>query len=93
MRVTGQNFLTDSFDQVRRRLRNLAGLLVGLVDRADGIGADNLDVLVFLFQKSTRPGNCAAGSDAGDEVRDLSFRLLPKLGTGCALVGFGIGWM
>src|SRR6476661_1638543 len=57
VRVARQDFLADAFDQVRRRLRHLAGLFVGFVDRAERVGADDFDVWVFLFQISAGPGN------------------------------------
>src|SRR6185436_19086813 len=93
MRVGRQNFLTDAFDQVRRRFRDLTRLLVSLVNRSDRIGADDFDPRVPLFEIAPRAGNSSAGADAGNKVRDLSLRLLPELGTGGAIVGFGISGM
>src|SRR5437879_12366275 len=79
MRVRRQDFLANALDQIRRRLGNLPSLFISLINRAERIGANDFDIRVLLFQESSRPGNRAASADTGNKVRDLSFRLLPKL--------------
>ena len=64
MRVRRQDFLANALDQVRRRLGNLPGLFIGLINRAERIGANYSKIRVLLFQESSRPGNCATSADA-----------------------------
>ena len=79
----GQVAHADAFDGVRAR--NIAG-----IDRAFGIGADDVDRRILLFEKASRARDRSAGSDACDEMRDRSAGLLPNLGTGRMVVRVGI---
>ena len=65
-------------------------LLVG-VDRAHGVGADDLDGRVLLLQVASRSGDRAAGADADDEVRELAVGLAPQLRPGRLVVGLRVG--
>src|SRR5215831_6986035 len=93
VRITRQHFLADSFNQIGRRLRDLAGFFVGFVNRPNRISADNFDVRILLFEKLARAGDGSTGANPGNEVRDLAFSLLPKLRAGGAVVGFRVGRM
>src|SRR5678816_2410490 len=77
--VCRNDLLSDSLDEVRRRLDDLSGLFISFENRSVRICADNLDARVFLFQIATGARNRATGSESGHEVRDLAFSLSPKL--------------
>ena len=80
----GPEVLADALDEV--------GLdVVAGVDRADRVGADDLDGRVALLEVAAGAGDRAAGADAGDEVRDAAARLLPQLGAGGRVVGVRVG--
>ena len=68
----GPEVLADALDEVR------VDLLVG-VDRADRVGADDLDRRVLLLQVARRAGDRAARADADDEVGDRAAALAPQL--------------
>src|SRR5690606_36404595 len=79
--------LADARDEVAHHLV-LGG---GGVDRADRVGADDLDVGVALLEVAPDAGDRAAGAHAGDQVRDPALGLLPQLGAGGAVVGLRVG--
>jgi hypothetical protein len=61
-----------------------------VVERADGIHADNLDVGIFFFQVAADAGNRAARAHPADEVRDFSLGVLPDFRAGGAVMRLGI---
>ena len=80
----GPEVLADALDEVR------LDLVVG-VDRADRVGADDLDRRVHLLEVAPGAGDRAARADAGDEVRDLPGGLLPQLRAGRRVVRGRVG--
>ncbi len=76
--------LADALDEVRTA--GAAG-----VDRALGVGADDLDLpAADLLEVVAGTGDRAARADARDEVGDLPVRLLPQLRTGGLVVRTGV---
>ena len=72
----GPEVLADALDQVR--------VDIARVDRALGIGADDLDRRVLLLQVAPDARDRAAGADADDEVIEVVADLAPDLGAGRA---------
>src|SRR5215207_8493836 len=69
--IRRHDLLTNSLDQVWSCFNNLSRFFVRLENRAIRIGADNTDMRIFLFQKSSRARDRAACSEAGDEMSDF----------------------
>src|SRR5437868_12007732 len=67
--VLRHNLLPDPLHQIRSRLHNFSRLFVSLEDRTVRIGANDLDVWVFLFEEPTCAGDSTTGSESGDKVR------------------------
>ena len=85
-RVVGRRpeVLADALDEVG------LDLVVG-VDRADRVGADDLDGRVLLLEVAPDAGDRAAGADADDEVRDAPAGLAPQLRPGRLVVRLRVG--
>src|SRR6266849_1563183 len=86
----GEEILADAFHDVRLGLDGLPGLDEIVVERAVGIDADNFYVGIFFLQVFSHSADGAAGAQATDKMRNLAFAVLPNLGTGGAVVSFGI---
>ena len=65
--------------------------LLGGVDGALGVGADDLDLRVALLQVAPGARDRAAGADGDDECVDLAVRLLPDLRPRRLVVGLRVG--
>ena len=65
--------------------------LVAGVDRALGVGADDLDVGVLLLEVARHPGDRPARADADDEVGEPAAGLAPQLGPGRLVVRQRVG--
>ena len=87
----GDEILPHAFDLVGVRLGDLAGFVVGLEDRAHRVGADDAHLGIALLQAARDPADRPAGSQPGDEVRQLARGLLPDLGPGALVVGQWVG--
>ena len=61
-----------------------------VVERADGIDADDFDVGILFLEVAPDAGDGAAGAHAADEVGDFSFGVLPDFRAGGAIVRFRI---
>ena len=83
--------LAHPFDLVGVGLGHLPGLVIGLEDRAHGIGAHHLNRGLLLFEESPGAADRAAGAHAGHEVGDLTAALLPQLGAGGLVVSLRVG--
>ena len=86
----GEEILADAFDDVGEGLADFSGLDLFVVERADRIHADNFDVGILFLEVASHAGDGAAGADAADEVRNLSFGVLPDFRAGGAIVRFRI---
>src|ERR1044072_4448934 len=80
--VRWHNLLTDTFNEIRSCFNNLSGFFESLENRTIRIGADDSDVRILLFQKTTSSRDRAAGAESGDEVRNLAFSLSPEFRSG-----------
>src|SRR5829696_3741432 len=58
--VSDRQRLTDSFDKVGRRFRNVSGIFVAFEYRTVRVGADDLDLWIFFFQIAAGPGDGSA---------------------------------
>src|SRR4029079_13156745 len=72
----------DAFDLVRM---DVAG-----VQRALGVGTNDLDLRILFLEEGARAARGAARAHADDEVRDPAVGLLPELGAGRAVVRLGV---
>ena len=80
----GPEVLADALDQVRLDLRRR-------VDRAERVGADDLEVRVALLEVAPGARDRPAGADADHEVGDAATALLPQLGPGGEVVRLRVG--
>src|SRR5690606_37181857 len=67
--------LPDALNEIRRRLRNVSRILVGLEDRTVRVGADHADVRILFLQITSRTADRAASSDARDKMRDRALSI------------------
>ena len=58
-----------------------------------GVHTDDFDSGILALKITAVTGDCAAGSQTGDKVGDLSFRLAPDLRARCPLMGTNIGFV
>ena len=86
----GEEIFADAFDDVGEGLADFSGLDLFVVQRADGIHADDFDVGILFLEVTSHAGDGAAGADAADEMRDFSFGVFPDFRAGGAIVRFRI---
>ena len=86
----GKKIFADTFDDVGFRLHRFAALHEIVVERADGIDADNFDVGIVFLEIFAHAADGAAGTHAANEVGDLSFRVLPDFWARGEVMGRGI---
>src|SRR5437868_1802516 len=84
--VGRHNLLPDFLHQIRSRLDNLSGLFVSFENRTVRIGANDLDLRIFLFEEPACAGDSATSSESGHEVGDFTFGLSPDLRSGSSVV-------
>src|SRR5229473_1972840 len=85
-----KEILADAFHNVGLGLDGLSGLDEIVVERAEGIDADDFDAGIFFLQVFSHAADSAAGAYTAYEVGNLSFAVLPNLGARGAVVSFGI---
>ena len=85
-----KKILADAFDDVGSGLDGFAGLEEIVVERAEGIDADDFDGGIFFFQIFSDAADGAAGAHAADEMRDLALAVFPNFRAGGEVMRFGI---
>src|SRR6266566_1258900 len=85
-----EEILADTFHNIRFGFDGLPALDEIVVQRAVGIDADDFDMGIFFLQVFSHAADGAAGAYTAHEVGDLAFAVFPNLGTGGAVMRFGI---
>ncbi len=86
----GENIFADSFDDVGFRFADIAGLEKFVIERADGIDADDFDGGIFLLEETADAADGASRAHAANEMRDFAFGVFPDFRAGGAVMGFGV---
>src|SRR6266705_5339199 len=86
----GENVFADALDDIGVGLTDFAGLHIFVIERADGVDADDFDLRIFFLEEFPDAADRAAGAHAADEVGDLAAGVLPDLGTCRLIVGLGV---
>ena len=85
--ATDQEFVAQTFDQVRARFRHFLLVEIIVKNRADRIDRDDVDVRIPFLQKSSHAADGPPGPDSGDKIIDPPVHLLPDFGAGRAVMG------